>query len=227
VTAAPQAETEVVTGTITGIIDKGAGKWQVSVQPDGSQYTKNLWTKDADLVSQLAQMVGQRTGFLCGASYWTNQQNQQVRSLWINGVGQGVSAPPQMPQPQMAQAPVAVQAQMPTVVQPQAQPMGVAMPQPQGIPPAAPVAHVQPPTEQSSRWLAEKAVERPYIHRQTATKVAAMLISHLPAEQRTLDNLLVLSERLVAYYEHGVSENATPQDIGGYPGNPADDDIPF
>ena len=217
-----EKETEVVTGQISHIIDKGNERWQIAVQPEGSQYTKNLWSKDAALVEQMRGSIGQWFSFDCGVSHWNMQDGTPVRSLWINGVGQGVSAPPQTPQPQMAPAPVAVQAQMPTVVQPVAQPMGVAMPQP----PAAPVAHVQPPTEQSSRWLAEKAVERPFIHRQTASKVAAMLISHLPAEQRTLDNLLVLSERLVSYYEHGVSMNASPMDIGG-PQNPTDDDIPF
>jgi hypothetical protein len=220
-TVAPQAETEVVTGTIKGIIDKGGGKYQVAVQPDGSQdgYTRNLWTKDTGLVGQLSQMVGQRTGFLCGVSHWNMQDGTPVRSLWINGVGQGMQQAPQQvaPLPQ----PVAIQPQAQAMIgmQPQAQPMQ----QPQ----AQPVATVQQPTEQTSRWLQEKAVERPYIHRQTATKVAAMLISHLPAEQRTFDNLISISDRLCGYYERG-SGTQQPEytDESGGPGGP-DDGIPF
>ena len=47
-----QAEVEVVTGTVTGIITKGPDKWQVAVKTDPtSQYSKNLWTKDYDLVT--------------------------------------------------------------------------------------------------------------------------------------------------------------------------------
>ena len=58
------------------------------------------------------------------------------------------------------------------------------------------------------------------IHRQTATKVASILISHVPAEQRTLDNVLALAERLVAYYEHGLQAvgAGAPDDWQGDPG---------
>jgi hypothetical protein len=69
------------------------------------------------------------------------------------------------------------------------------------------------------------------IHRQTASKVAAILISHVPAEQRTLDNVLALAERLVAYYESGVQRAApNPEEYAdpGQQGIPhTDDDIPF
>jgi len=70
------------------------------------------------------------------------------------------------------------------------------------------------------------------IHRQTATKVASILISHVPAEQRTLDNVLALAERLVAYYENGLARTVMPNP--GFDGDPGeqgiphtDDDIPF
>ena len=56
------------------------------------------------------------------------------------------------------------------------------------------------------------------IMRQTATKVAGIMLSHIAQEQRTFDNLLLLSERLVAYYEHGL--DGTGED-------PPVDDIPF
>lgn len=221
-TVAPAADTEIVQGQIQGIVQKGPDKWQVEVNI-GQQNPRRLWTKDAALVGQLATMIGQTTSFLCGVSHWTNQQNQPVRSLWINGVGQGAA----VPQPPMAQQPVAplpavpqqswpqpqpVQAQLPpqqpTVVQPMAQPMG-------------PVASMAPTQQQKE--------ER--IHRQTATKVASILISHVPAEQRTLDNVLALAERLVAYYENGLAQQTMGGSPDGDPGQQGiphtDDDIPF
>ena len=39
--------------------------------------------------------------------------------------------------------------------------------------------------------------------RQTATKVAAILLGYLPAEERTFDTVLILSQRLMRYYEEG------------------------
>jgi hypothetical protein len=80
-------ETEMVAGTITAIITKGPDKWQVAVQPEGSEYTKNLWTKDGELVASLSQKIGQHGAFVCGVSNWTNQEGKNVRSLWINSVG--------------------------------------------------------------------------------------------------------------------------------------------
>jgi len=81
-----QRETEYVSGVIEGIIQKGPDKWQVAVKPDGSQYTKNLWTKDAELIAALAQKIGGHGVFVCGVSDWVNQSGQAVRSLWINSL---------------------------------------------------------------------------------------------------------------------------------------------
>jgi hypothetical protein len=220
-TVAPQAETEVVVGVIQGIIAKGADKWQVEVNT-GQQNPRRLWTKDASLVGQLSMMIGQQTSFLCGISHWTNNQGQPVRSLWINGVGQAVAQqPPQqqpvIPMPQQPQ-PVAQQQQQ-WQPQPQATPM-VGM-QPQAQP--QPVAHVEQRTSDSVREFR--------IMRQTASKVAAILISHTPAEQRTLDNVLRLAEQLVGYYEHGMQKAAENPGDGGDPGSQGiphtDDEIPF
>src|SRR5262252_1841751 len=108
-----QQESEVVSGTINGIIQKGPDRWQVAVIPTGSQYAKNLWTKDAGLVNQLSAMIGQQQGFNCGVSHWNMNDGTPVRSLWINGVGQ-----PQQPQ-QWGQA-----------QQPQAQPQPAPQPSP-------------------------------------------------------------------------------------------------
>jgi hypothetical protein len=212
-TVAPQAETEIVHGVIQGIVQKGADKWQVEVNV-GQQNPRRLWTKDAALVGQLSMMIGQTTSFLCGISHWVNQQQQPVRSLWINGVGQG------MQQPQPVQ-------QQPMVVQPTApmQPQQITLPQPQ----AQPVAQMQQPRSD----FVPESVRETRIHRQTASKVAAILISHVPAEQRTLENVLALAERIVAYYENGLMQAAMPMagDGAGDPGPQGipqtDDDIPF
>ena len=82
-----EKETEMVVGTISAITQKGPDKWQVAVKPEGSQYAKNLWTKDGELVGSLSQKIGQHGAFVCGVSNWTNQSGQDVRSLWINSVG--------------------------------------------------------------------------------------------------------------------------------------------
>jgi len=84
-----QKEIETVTGTIKGVIVKGTDKWQVEVQPEGSQYTKKLWTKDAELIETIPAKIGQHGAFVCGISEWTNNDNKQVRSLWINQEADG------------------------------------------------------------------------------------------------------------------------------------------
>ena len=97
-------EQEQVIGVVTGIITKAADKWQVAVLPDGStQYTKNLWTKDAALVQSLSTMIGQRMAFLCNVSHWTMNDGTPVRSLWIEATGApepgspALQGPPQQP----------------------------------------------------------------------------------------------------------------------------------
>lgn len=227
-------ETEVVTGVIAGITQKGPDKWQVAVQQAGSQYSKNLWTKDADLIGQLSQMIGQPASFMCGASHWTNQQGAPVRSLWINGVGPA-------------------QQQQPVQVQPQAQPMAGMMPMQSAAPPpgqfqqpqqqvwgAAQPTHTPPQGwAQAERDAAPQAQtwedpKQGMIHRQTASKVASILISHLPAEERTFSTLIMLCERLVAYYDHGLAALGAPNPEGhaastGFapPPHGDEDDIPF
>lgn len=96
-----QKETEFVSGAIIGIIQKAADKWQVEVQPDGSQYTKKLWTKDAELVTAVTQKIGSQGAFVCGVSHWTNNEGKSVRSLWINEAAEttpgGVATPASAP----------------------------------------------------------------------------------------------------------------------------------
>lgn len=80
-----EKETETVAGVIGGITLKKEGTWTVSVTPDGSQYSKNLWTQDSELVAALAQKIGNQAAFECNVSHWTNQDGKPVRSLWISG----------------------------------------------------------------------------------------------------------------------------------------------
>lgn len=240
-----QAETEIVQGIVGGIVAKGQDKWQVEVNT-GGQNPRRLWTKDPALVAGLQTVIGTQQSFLCGVSHWTNQQGQPVRSLWINGVGQGaaVAQPPAATPPQQPVWQGATPAPAPPQqvhVQPQAFPMQGMQPQtfPQPTQQAVPVATMQPryqdPTE-------------PKIHRQTASKVAVHLLKHLSPEHQTFDTLIALCERLVAYYDHGVQRAApadgnpgqqqmpvpnpagyeNPAEYGDYqPPPPGDDDIPF
>jgi hypothetical protein len=69
------------------------------------------------------------------------------------------------------------------------------------------------------------------IHRQTASKVAAQMLGFIPEDQRTLDNLFVISERLCRYYEHGL-QGMSPDGQANYDPGPqgiphGDEDIPF
>lgn len=220
-TVAPQADTETVTGIVQGIVQKAADKWQIEVNV-GQQNPRRLWTKDPQLVQQMMGLIGQNLSFMCGVSHWTNQQNQPVRSLWINGYGNPGSiaqAPPQQqPTPQSMNA--WQQPQQPVMQQPMA---AQAQPVPQM---AAPVQ------------LAPQNDTEDKIHRQTATKVAVHLLKHLKPEDQTFENLIKLSERLVAYYDSGVawpqSDGNNPEPGAGVSGDPGpqgaphtDDDIPF
>jgi len=185
--AAQERETEQIIGTISGIVQKGPDRWQAVVQPDGSQYTRNLWTKDASLVGYLTSQIGNRLAFLCNKSHWTNNSGQPVTSLWIDVVGSPTVGSPALAGPP-AQAP-------PT----------------QAFPPPAqpwPQAQAQPVAQAPQPDLREQK-----IHRQTASKVAAQLLGYLPENERTMATLLVLSERLVAYYDSGLPNAETLDDL--------------
>ena len=116
-----EREIELVAGTIGGITQKKADTWTVAVTPEGSQYSKNLWTKDADLVVALGAKLGEAGAFVCGASYWTMNDGKQVRSLWIDSVADGTENVPYIPNtpervatPAAAPRPPAVNPQGPT-----------------------------------------------------------------------------------------------------------------
>lgn len=79
-----EKETEIVTGVLEGVTQKRPDTWQVAVKPDGSQYAKNLWTKDSELVTALGAKLTQHVAFVCHVSYW-EKDGKQIRSLWIAG----------------------------------------------------------------------------------------------------------------------------------------------
>jgi len=204
-------ETEQIVGNLTGIIQKGPDKWQAVVVPDGSQYGKNLWTKDQNLIATLSTMIGARLAFACNVSHWNMQDGTPVRSLWIDDAGNADAGSPAMQgPPYMQQAQQAQQNNLPT---PQI---------------------TAPPSQDTKEQR---------IHRQTATKVAAILLTNLPAEQRTFDTLLTLAERLVIYYNQGLPartldeeiQRAMPRSVdeviaggsGPVPQYTGDEDIPF
>jgi len=215
-----ERETEQIIGTVSGIVQKGPDKWQAVVVPDGSQYAKNLWTKDAGLIGSLSQMIGQRLAFACNVSHWNMQDGTPVRSLWIDAVGHAAPGSPAMQGPPYVQ-----QAQ-------QAQQNTMNIPQPQAT------ALMNPEQTISARFNDDPKQDK--IHRQTASKVAAILLSNLKPEERTMDTLLQLAERLVAYYDNGLPvrtlddeiTRAMPRDMDSYYDQPiqpytGDDDIPF
>ena len=89
-----ERETEIVAGVVEGVTQKRPDTWQVEVKPDGSKYTKKLWTKDEELVEALGEKLGQHGAFVCNASYWENQSGKQVRSLWISEVSDEATPEP-------------------------------------------------------------------------------------------------------------------------------------
>jgi flagellar biosynthesis regulator FlaF len=88
-----ERETELITGTITAIVQKAADKWQVVVQPDGSQYDKNLWTKSAETVDALSKLIGEHRAFVCSVSHWTNNDGKPIRSLWLDHYTEQTESP--------------------------------------------------------------------------------------------------------------------------------------
>lgn len=192
-TEAPREQEQVI-GTVSGLIQKGPEKIQVAVMPDGSQYAKHIWIgKDhqAQFVPYFQGMMGQRIAILANVSHWTMNDGTPVRSLWVDQVG-----PPEVGSPALAGPPQAAPAPPP--------PQPVAPPAPQQS------ATVQPTVTPMQAAPVQQAVsgdvKEQRIHRQTASKVAAIMLTHVAPEERTMSTLLVLSERLVAYYNEGLPE---------------------
>ena len=176
---APQ-ETEVISGTVTQIITKGNDKYVIEVTPQGSQFGKNLWTKDAGLVQQMAGSVGQAFDFVCRRSHYTRQDGQPGSSLWINQLAMFGSTP------------VAPTVQIPGTgaVQPVAGPVntqGAPVQQTQGLPTLAPM-------EKEERIMREHAMS-----------VVAQMLPHMPASERNAPGMVNVAEGLIRYYKLGPS----------------------
>lgn len=199
--AAPQAESEVVVGSVLG--PKATNKpdtWKISVQPDGSQYEKNLWTKDAALVQQMMNRLGQRFSFMCGVSHWSNSQGQPVRSLWINGVSEAPAEQQGLQTLGQAQAPIAA---LPVAPVPQVQPIV------QPIVQALPQAQVQPLAQQVQQSMVQQQssadIKEERILRETAAKCAVFMLPTLPEAERTFPHLVLIAEGWVRYFVHGAA----------------------
>ena len=196
-----QPSQQTAVGAIVNVQTHRTGnKWFVTIQPEGSQYQKNLWTSDQALAADLYGKIGQRLGFVCNVN--PDQNDPSKNYWWIVGVvnADAAAAPP---------PPIPVQQQATTLPPQQTT---IAPPQQPVIPTTPPTVTVNPPVIRITERLPEEEREA-RIMRQTATKVAGILISHVPSEQRTLDNVLSLSERLVAYYRqglNGVAEEVVP-----------------
>ena len=206
-TQAPEREVEVVTGQVTHIIVKGEGKWQIAVQPQGSQYTKNLWTKDYGLVQQMEANINSWYSFVCGVSPWTNAQGQPVKSLWVNEVtapGQVVQAEVTQAQAQTAQQIAGTEAHSPGADSAQ-------RPQAQGQPGISPL-------EKEERIMREHAMG-----------VVALMLPHLPPAERNAPGMIAVAEGLIAYYKLGpAAANGQPAPHEHDESGPdPDDDIPF
>jgi hypothetical protein len=236
-----EREQEQIVGVITGVVHKGEDKFQVVVQPDGSQYTKNLWTKEEGLVSTASTLIGQRLAFLCNVSHWKHQDGTPVRSLWLETFGPVTPDSPAMQGPPQNAWEAAQAAQALTMP---AQPPPGTFPPTQAPLPVVPVTPTvtQPQPErlyhQGTGVPVQPDLRELKIHRQTASKVAAIMLTHVKPEDRTMSTLLVLAERLVNYYDTGLPQapivtlddlitQATPRTVDeGPPPLPADDGIP-
>ncbi len=84
-----ERDTELVAGVIGGITQKKADTWTIQVTPEGANFAKNLWTKDANLVESLSVKIGQQGAFVgsLGAPYTV--QGKEVRSWWIDSLANG------------------------------------------------------------------------------------------------------------------------------------------
>jgi hypothetical protein len=205
-----EKEQEIVHGSVQQIITKGPDKWQVGVLPLGSNYPKNLWTKDQALVNDLTQRIGQGYDFICNVSHWNMQDGTPVRSLWIESLALLNSTPDPQPMVQPQQAQQQAQSMQPQQHLPQGTPMGQQQQSTTQVPQGSLVPQKLP-----------EEVKELRIMRQTASKVASILLPYLPESERNLDGFVQVAEWLVGYYAGGApqrmqAQDATPPQGNGY-----------
>jgi leucyl aminopeptidase (aminopeptidase T) len=194
-----EKEQELVSGTIGGITQKKADTWTVAVTPEGSQYAKNLWTKSTSLVEALQGKLGQHGAFVCNASYWTRQDGQQVRSLWIEAESDGTeNVPERVATPS---APV----------------------RDSGKGTGHPVSHVQPQPRKPSDEMSKEEWARKdsAIHKMACIKTAADALKHTVPSDPTPEDLTQFLSRVttltLAWHRQVLAERDDPTGM----------DIPF
>lgn len=219
-----------VTGQIVAMEQRNAGWVAVSILEPGKQYPKKLSTKREELIGQAQQMMGM--GQIVTAAF-NEQQSDQINphngqpytNRYLEALALGM----------------ADLVGMPTQIQPQQ----YMPPQPQPVQqaPYQQPAPVQQPVMQQPIQRFDPTEAK--IHRQTATKVAVLLLPMLREEDRNLASLVRISEQLVKYYDAGVQWQTAPiqpqpspqpqpqqqaqgyEQYDGYPEASPDDDIPF
>ena len=169
---------EVVSGTVTQIVTKPNEKWVIEVTPDGSQYSKNCWTKDFGLVQQMGNAIGQAFDFVCRRNHYQGPSGP-TSSLWINSVALYGSTPVgemQIPGTGQVHTPAAPLNAQGAVIQ---------QPVIQGTPSLSPM-------EKETR-----------IMREAAMKVAAHMLPYMKPEERSLPGMVTVAEGLIRYYQQG------------------------
>jgi hypothetical protein len=173
-----EKETEIVTGTVVGIIQKGADKWQVEVRTDlDSQYTKKLWTKKAETQALAAALIEQIATFECGVSHWKLDDGTPTQSLWINAVNPGAPPPTEPPGAEEARQGVAQEA------------TGATQSASEASGGSAPTTnHSAPPSDPTRRS----------IERQTSL-IQAVAYAPVDLAVQTVDGVLAVAEDFYAY----------------------------
>lgn len=80
-----EREQEIVSGKLDSILEKGGGKYQALVIPEGSQYAKRLWTKSEEAVFWLRGRLGEPVNILCNISPG-EVDGKPVKFRWIDRV---------------------------------------------------------------------------------------------------------------------------------------------
>jgi|SRR5262252_1171223 len=198
---APPVE-QTITGPVVGVITKNADTWQISVKTDpSSQYTKNLWTKDEELATQMMRSIGQVFSFYCRTSEWTRQDGQPVKSLWINGWTAGAAVA----------APTDGMATISDEVERARQALAAA--EARAAQPAPPPPSPAPPPPQDPRVITAEMREL-HIMREAAdaraAQVLAAMIPHMQPEDLTPEHLHgfldSFANRRLNFYETGQSQ---------------------
>ena len=173
-----------IQGVLASVEMRQGGWHRFSIMEQGNQYPTKVDTKKADTVQQAMSLMGQPVAAAVREQESGNinpNNNKPYINRYLNGIAPFGYAPGVMPvqgAPQPAQYQATYPAQ-PHVPQ-----------QPQSAPPA-----IQPGIMGMDKDIA--------IMRQTASKVVAMSLRVLPAEQQNVRGMIEACEVWLAYYIHG------------------------